>query len=209
MAGCSHCDVGFEGLSPDYRRRLWIVIAINAGMFLVEMASGAWAGSQALKADALDFLGDAVTYGVTLAVIGAPLAVRSRAALLKGLSLSAMGLWVLGVTAYHVLVLGIPRAEIMGAVGFLALAANVTSVLLLMRYREGDANVRSVWLCSRNDAIGNIAVMVAALAVWLSASKWPDLIVAAAMAGLFLNSSAQILRQAVREMRASHPTPAE
>ena len=113
-----------------------------------------------------------------------------------------MGLWVLGATAYHVLVLGVPRAEIMGVVGFLALAANVASVLLLVKYKDGDANVRSVWLCSRNDAIGNVAVMIAAVAVWATATKWPDLIVAAIMAGLFLTSSAKILKQALAELRS-------
>jgi Co/Zn/Cd efflux system component len=119
-----------------------------------------------------------------------------------------MGLLVFGSTAYHVLILGLPKAEIMGVVGFMALAANVTSVLLLMRYKEGDANVRSVWLCSRNDAIGNVAVMVAALGVWGTATKWPDLIVAAIMAGLFLWSSVQILRQFMRELRTGEVTEA-
>ena len=211
MDACCGGNVTFEGLSADYKRRLWIVIALNAGMFVVETAGGALAGSQALQADALDFLGDALTYGITLAVIGAPLVWRARAALFKGLTLSLMGLWVFGATAYHVLVLGVPRAEVMGVIGFLALAANVTSVLLLARYAQGDANVRSVWLCSRNDAIGNVAVMAAALAVWWTASKWPDLIVAAAMAGLFLWSSVQILRQSVRELRTGHAgaVPAE
>ena len=112
-----------------------------------------------------------------------------------------MGLWVFGSTLYHVLVLGVPRAEIMGVVGFLALAANVASVLLLMRYKDGDANVRSVWLCSRNDALGNVAVMLAAIGVWGTATAWPDLAVAGIMAGLFLSSSAQILTQAFRESR--------
>jgi Co/Zn/Cd efflux system component len=116
---------------------------------------------------------------------------------------------VLGSTAHHVLILGIPRAEIMGAVGILALAANLASVLILMRYKDGDANVRSVWLCSRNDAIGNVAVMFAALAVWGTATKWPDLLVAAIMAGLFLNSSIQILRQSFRELRETRLLPAE
>jgi Co/Zn/Cd efflux system component len=205
------CDHGgtFEGLSADYKRRLWLVIAINASMFLVEMAAGALAGSQALQADALDFLGDATTYGISLAVIGTSIQIRARAAILKALSLTAMALWVLGSTGYHVLVLGVPRAEVMGAIGFLALAANAASVLILVRYKEGDANVRSVWLCSRNDAIGNVAVMIAALAVWSTATKWPDLIVAAIMASLFLSSSIQILRQSFQEMRELRPHPAE
>ena len=191
----------FEGLSPEYRVRLWAIIAINATMFVVEMAAGAFSGSRALQADALDFAGDAATYAISLAVIGAPIRIRSTAALVKGISLTLIGLWVLGSTAYHVLVLGVPRADIMGAIGFLALAANVLSVLILLPYKDGDANVRSVWLCSRNDAIGNVAVMLAALAVWVTATRWPDLIVAAVMAGLFLNSSAQIVRQSLRELR--------
>jgi cation diffusion facilitator family transporter len=200
-ADCCSGAVKFDGLSAAYKRRLWLVIAINAAMFLVEMGAGAIAGSRALQADALDFLGDACTYGITLAVIGSSLSTRAWAALAKGFSLSAMGLWVFGATAYHVLIVGVPKAEVMGAVGVLALAANLTSVLLLMRYKEGDANVRSVWVCSRNDAIGNVAVMVAALGVWGTMTKWPDLIVAAAMAGLFLASSFTILRQAFDELR--------
>lgn len=207
MAGCCGCNVKFEGLSADYKRRLWVVIAINAGMFAVETTGGTLAGSQALQADALDFLGDAMTYGITLAAIGAPVAVRARAAMFKGLTLSLMGLWVLAATAYHVVILGVPRAELMGAVGFLALAANVTSVILLAKYRDGDANVRSVWLCSRNDALGNVAVMVAALLVYWSATAWPDLIVAAVMAGLFLWSSVQILGQALSELRHTKSSP--
>src|SRR6186997_639181 len=126
---CGH-GATFEGLSADYKRRLWLVIAINASMFFVEMAAGALAGSQALQADALDFLGDAATYGISLAVIGASIQVRARAAILKAASLTAMGLWVLGSTAYHVLILGVPHAQVMGAIGFLALAVNVTSVLV-------------------------------------------------------------------------------
>jgi len=199
-AGCCGHNATFEGLSADYKRRLWLVIVINAAMFFVEMGAGALAGSQALQADALDFLADSATYGISLAVIGASVPVRAWAAFAKGISLTLMGLWVFGSTAYHVLVLGLPRAEIMGVVGFLALAANVASVLLLMRYKDGDANVRSVWLCSRNDAIGNVAVMIAALGVWGTVTKWPDLIVAAIMAALFLWSSMQILRQSWREI---------
>jgi cation diffusion facilitator family transporter len=208
-ADCCGHNARFDGLSADYKRRLWLVIAINAGMFLVEMGAGALAGSQALQADALDFFGDAATYGISLAVIGSALRVRAWAAFAKGISLTLMGLWVFGATAYHVLVLGVPRAEVMGVVGFMALAANVASVLILVRYKDGDANVRSVWLCSRNDAIGNVAVMIAALGVWVTATRWPDLIVAAIMAGLFLYSSAQILRQSLRELRSDESDAAE
>jgi Co/Zn/Cd efflux system component len=198
---CSGGVPVFDGVNARYKRVLWTVIGINGAMFLAEMAAGHIAGSQALKADALDFLADTVTYGLSLAVIGASLKTRAVAALSKGISLSAMSLWVFGSTVYQTLVLGVPRAELMGAVGLLALAANLTSVLLLMRYKNGDANVRSVWLCSRNDAIGNVVVMFAALAVWGTTSAWPDLAVAGVMAGIFLTSSVQILKQAWTEYR--------
>lgn len=199
--GCSG-NPRFDGVDPAYKRALWAVIFINAAMFLVEMAAGRLAGSQALQADALDFLGDALTYGLSLAVIGMSLKVRSTAALLKGASLLIMGLWVFGSTLYQILVRGVPSAEIMGIIGLLALAANLASVMLLMRYKDGDANVRSVWLCSRNDAIGNVAVMVASAAVWFTASAWPDLVVGVIMAGLFLRSSQLILVQAWQEYRS-------
>lgn len=207
-ACCGNNHGSFDGLSADYKRRLWAVIFLNAGMFVVEMIAGHAAGSQALQADALDFFGDAVTYGISLAVIGASLRVRATAALAKGISLLLMGLWVAGSTAYQFLVLGVPQATVMGAVGFLALAVNMASVLLLVRYKDGDANVRSVWLCSRNDAIGNVAVMLAALGVWGTASAWPDLAVAGLMAALFINSAAQILVQAFREYRRGSAEPA-
>ncbi|WP_420406717.1 cation transporter [Hoeflea sp.] len=199
--GCSG-NPRFDGVDPTYKRVLWAVITINAAMFVVEMSAGRLAGSQALQADALDFLGDALTYGLSLAVIGMSLKVRSMAALLKGASLLLMGLWVFGSTVYQVFVLGLPSAEIMGMIGLLALAANLASVVLLMRYKDGDANVRSVWLCSRNDAIGNVAVMAASVAVWFTASAWPDLVVALLMAGLFLRSAQLILAQAWKEFRS-------
>lgn len=204
-ACCGHDhEASFDGLSKDYVRRLWLVIALNGGMFLAEMIAGQTAGSQALQADALDFFGDAVTYGFSLAVIGASLKIRATAALAKGISLLLMGLWVTGSTIYQVLVLGMPHASVMGIVGFIALLVNLASVLLLMRYKDGDANVRSVWLCSRNDAIGNVAVMLAALGVWGTATAWPDLMVAGLMAALFLNSAWQILVQALGEYRSGH-----
>lgn len=200
-ASCCREEPKFDGLSPAFKRALWLVIVINATMFLVELVAGALAGSKALQADALDFLGDTATYGLSLLVIGSSLKTRANAALLKGTSLAVMGAWVLGSTLHEVFFLGLPRAEVMGAVGFLALAANLGSVALLVRFKDGDANVRSVWLCSRNDAIGNIAVMLAASAVWLTGTAWPDLVVAAIMAGLFFWSSLQIIRQALLERR--------
>jgi Co/Zn/Cd efflux system component len=201
-AACGHNHT-FDGVSDDYKRRLWLVIAINAAMFATEIIAGAVAGSVAMWADALDFLADAATYGLSLAVIGMAVAVRARVALLKGISLTVMGLWVFGATVWQVFVTGVPRAEIMGAIGFLALMANLVSVLILVRYKDGDANVRSVWLCSRNDAIGNVAVMLAAAGVWGTETKWPDLVVAGFMATLFLSSSVQIVRQAIAELKAA------
>ena len=201
MAGCCGHDAKFEGVSDEYKRRLWIVIALNATMFVVEMSAGHLVQSQALQADALDFAGDALTYGISLAVIGASIRARTNAALFKGFSLLLMGLWVFGSTLYRVFYAGVPTAGIMGAVGFLALLTNLASVSLLVRYKDGDANVRSVWLCSRNDAIGNVAVLIAALGVWGTATGWPDLIVATIMAVLFLSSAFQIVRQALAERR--------
>ena len=199
--GCHGGVPRFDGLDPRYKRILWTVIAINGVMFLTEVVAGQLAGSQALKADALDFLADTVTYGLSLAVIGSSQRTRASAALLKGASLGLMATWVMASTIYHTLILGLPSAELMGGIGVLALVANLASVLLLLRYKDGDANVRSVWLCSRNDAIGNVVVMIAALGVWATSTAWPDLAVAALMAGIFLSSSAQILRQAWMEYR--------
>ncbi len=197
----------FDGTSAAYRRRLWAVITINATMFVVEMTAGHVAKSQALQADALDFFGDTLTYALSLAVIGAAVNVRANAALLKGISLAAVGLWVAGTTVYRAVFTAVPTAEVMGVVGALALAANLVSVLLLVSYKDGDANVRSVWLCSRNDAIGNVAVLVAAFAVWGTTTPWPDLAVAAIMATLFLSSAFHIVRQALAEKRAAAVTP--
>lgn len=200
-ASCGHTHGPFDGMSDTYKTRLWIVIALNGGMFLVEMIAGQWARSQALQADALDFFADAVTYGISLAVIGASLRVRTMAAAAKGISLFLMGLFVCAATVYRVFVVGVPEAPVMGVIGLMALLANLATVLLLLNYKDGDANVRSVWLCSRNDAIGNVVVMAAAAGVWGTNTAWPDLAVAAVMAGLFLTSSVQILSHSWREWK--------
>jgi Co/Zn/Cd efflux system component len=183
---------------------LWIVIGLNAAMFAVEVGAGYLARSQALQADALDFLGDAATYGLTLLVIGRPAAWRANAALFKGMSLGALALWVVGSTLWRVVQGGAPEPMTMSAVGALALAVNVSAALLLFRFRDGDANVRSVWLCSRNDAIGNVAVMLAAAGVWATRGSWPDLVVALAMSALFLHSATRIILQAIAE-RSENP----
>lgn len=187
--------------SPVWRRALWVALAINAGFFLTETIAGAAAGSAALQADALDFFGDAANYGISLGVAGMALAWRARASLLKGGTMIAFALWVLASTAWHVAFGSLPRAEIMGVVGFAALLANGGVALMLYRFRTGDANMRSVWICSRNDALGNAAVLLAALGVFGTGANWPDVIVAAIMGGLGLWGGLQIVSQARGELR--------
>jgi cation diffusion facilitator family transporter len=197
----SACGSETAKADPRWRRVLWAALIVNAGMFLVEMAAGAAADSRALQADALDFLGDAANYAVSLAVVGMALAWRARAALLKSFFMLGFAGWVL-VSAVVAFVTGTaPDPKTMGIVGALALAANVGVALLLYRYRTGDANMRSVWICSRNDAIGNVAVMVAALGVFGTGSAWPDLIVACIMAALALTGGIQVMRQAWGELK--------
>ncbi|MCF6199910.1 MAG: cation transporter [Hyphomicrobiaceae bacterium] len=201
-AGCGggSCSTQFDGASRAFKRALLIVIAINGVMFIIEMLAGFKGQSMALKADALDFFGDTVSYAISLWAIGKSGLVRANVAMAKGISLVLMGVFVLGATLYRFFVLGAPDEQIMGVIGTMALVANLASVVVLMNYRDGDANVRSVWLCSRNDAIGNLAVLGAALAVYFSQTPWPDLIVAALMATLFLNSARQIITQARHEI---------
>lgn len=200
--GCSD-GLAFDGMSKTYKRVLWTVIAINATMFAVEATAGLTSGSMALQADALDFLGDSFTYTVTLLVIGRPIRWRAAAAFIKGISLAMMGSWVLGSTVYRVFILGTPDEFVMGTVGILAFAANAISAILLLRFRNGDANVRSVWLCSRNDAIGNLAVVLAAAGVMATNTPWPDLVVAFIMATLFLYSALQIIQHARADLQGA------
>lgn len=187
---------------PRWRRALWIALGVNAGMFAVEMAAGAAADSRALQADALDFLGDAANYAISLLVAGMALAWRARAALAKGLTLIGLGGWVMITAVLAALGGAAPQPELMGIIGALALAANAGVAIMLYRFRTGDANMRSVWICSRNDAIGNIAVMAAALGVFGTGTAWPDLIVAAILALLGISGGIQIVQQARRELRS-------
>jgi Co/Zn/Cd efflux system component len=187
---------------PHWHRVLWIALAINAAMFAGEMAAGFASGSRSLQADALDFLGDAANYAISLSVAGMAIRWRSRAALLKGATILAFGLFVLVTTVIATLGEGVPHAETMGIVGTLALVANGGVALMLYRYRSGDANRRSVWICSRNDAIGNLAVLAAALGVLGTGTQWPDLAVAAVMATLGIWGGLQILFQASKELRS-------
>ena len=183
-----------------YRKVLWIALIVNAAMFLVEIAGGVGASSVSLLADAIDFLGDAANYGVSLFVLSLAAVWRSRTAMVKGITMGAYGLVVLGLTAFNIVQGAKPEAATMGAIGLLALAANVGVALLLYRYRDGDANMRSVWLCTRNDAIGNIAIMVAALGVFGTGSGWPDYLVAAIMGVLGLTAAISVIRQARAEL---------
>ena len=190
--------------SPRYRRILWVALAVNLAMFGIEIGAGLQSGSVSLLADAIDFFGDAANYGVSLAVLSMGLVWRARAALLKAASMLGFGVFVLARAFWVATQGGAPEALTMGAIGLLALIANVGVAALLYAYREGDANMRSVWLCSRNDAIGNVAVMLAALGVFGTGSAWPDLGVAAAMAALAITGAYSVFRQARKELRRDH-----
>jgi Co/Zn/Cd efflux system component len=196
--------------SPVYRRILWIALAINLAMFTVEIGAGLAAQSVSLLADSLDFLGDAANYGIALLVLGMALQWRARAALLKAASMGIFGLWVAGTTIQHALAGTVPEAPVMGVVGALALAANLGVAVLLYRWRDGDSNMRSVWICTRNDAIGNLAVLAAAAGVFGSGTGWPDYLVAAIMSGLALTGAFQVTRQALAELaHTRRAAPAE
>ena len=210
---CNSCvsDAPKNGPDPGWRRALWIALIVNASMFGVELYAGSAADSHALKADALDFFGDAANYAVSLLVAGLALAWRARAALLKGATLILLGAYVLVSAILSAINGSSPEPETMGIIGTLALVANVAVALMLFRFRSGDANMRSVWICSRNDAIGNIAVVAAAAGVFGTGTAYPDLLVAAILAGLGLTGGWQIIRQARGELngRHAHLQPAE
>ncbi len=206
MDCCDHCQTSDpERGNPSYRRALWIVLAINAGMFLVEIGAGLAAGSASLQADALDFLSDAANYGISLLVVGMALRYRAMAAFAKGVSMGAFGLWVIATVVWHAVQGTLPSAVMMGAVGFAALTANAVSFVILWFYRTGDANMRSAWICTRNDVLGNLAVLLAALGVFGTGTGWPDILVAATMAALALQGASTVLRQALGEMRQAAP----
>ena len=212
-ASCSHNHSHDHGVPADgrFRRVLWIALVVNAAMFAVELATAQTASSAALLADSVDFLGDAINYALSLFVLSLSLAARSRAAWLKGASMLLFGAWVIGQLAWHAVNGVVPEPVTMGVVGFLALAANLGVAVLLFAHRDGDSNRRSVWLCTRNDAIGNVAVLAAAAGVFGTGTGWPDVIVAGVMAVLALHSGWQVVRLAAREMRggAVEHAPAE
>jgi Co/Zn/Cd efflux system component len=205
MAACcgeDHCaEPRNRPDEPGYRRVLWAVLAINALMFLVEIGAGLAAGSASLQADALDFLGDSANYAISLFVVGMALRYRAMAALAKGGTMGLFGVWVLGSVVWHALQGTLPNAFAMGAVGFSALAANGASFALLWAYRGGDSNMRSAWVCTRNDVLGNLAVLLAAAGVFGTQAGWPDIAVAAIMAGLALQGAALVIRQSLAELQ--------
>ena len=198
---CDHDHGGGTSASPAYRRILWIALAVNLAMFGVEVGAGLAAQSVSLLADSLDFLGDAANYGISLFVLGMALQWRARASLVKAASMGAFGLWVAVTTIQHAVAGTVPAAPVMGAIGALAFAANLGVAALLYRWREGDSNMRSVWICTRNDAIGNLAVLAAAAGVFGSGTGWPDYLVAAIMSGLALWGAVQVLLHARVELR--------
>jgi Co/Zn/Cd efflux system component len=214
MSGsCSHNHGHDHGAPTDgkFRRVLWIALVVNAAMFVVELATAQTASSASLLADSVDFLGDAINYALSLFVLSLSLVTRARVAWLKGLSMLLFGAWVIGQAAWHAWSGIVPEAATMSVVGALALAANFGVAALLFSHRDGDSNRRSVWLCTRNDAIGNVAVLAAAAGVFGTGTGWPDIAVAGVMAVLALHSGGQVVRLAAREMRggAVAPAPAE
>ncbi|HTO19745.1 MAG TPA: cation transporter [Pseudomonas sp.] len=199
---CSHEDTCATALrSGRYRKILWIALVVNFTMFVVEIGAGFTAGSVSLLADSLDFAGDAANYGISLLVLGMGVVARARASLFKALCMLLFGIAVLATALWHLVSGTVPSAPTMGVVGTLALLANVGVAALLYAYREGDSNMRSVWLCSRNDALGNLAVLLAALGVFGTGSAWPDLLVAGIMASLATSAATQILLQARGELK--------
>lgn len=204
----SCCSVPKTAVDPRYRRILWIALAVNAVMFLVEVAAGLRAQSVSLLADAVDFFGDAANYAVSLAVLAMFPVWRSRAALLKGFTMGAFGVFVIAKAAWNATTGVLPEPVTMGVVGLLALAVNVGVAVMLYHYRSGDANMRSVWLCSRNDAIGNIAVMLAAVGIFGTGKGWPDVVVAGIMGTLAIIAATSVIRLAFRELTADQcPAP--
>jgi Co/Zn/Cd efflux system component len=202
MSGC--CSGGCAPqIDQRYRRILWIALVVNALMFFVELAGGWGGGSAALLADAVDFLGDAGNYAVSLLVLGASLAWRARAAMVKGVTMAVYGSFVLAKVAWDAATGSVPAPAVMGVIGLAALLANGTVALLLYAYRDGDANMRSVWLCTRNDAIGNVAVMLAALGVFGTGTRWPDLLVAAVMGCLAVSAAREVITRSRGELRAA------
>ena len=205
MSGCCGNDYSDAPVEQGARKALWIALIINAGMFVVELSAGLAGGSAGLQADAMDFMGDAAGYGISLAVLSMAAVWRTRAAMLKGATMLLFGLWVAGTIVYHSQNGTVPSYELMGGIGLAAMAANIVCAVILFRFRGTDANMRSVWLCTRNDVLSNIANVIAASGVWASGSGLPDLIVAAIIAGLAITGATDVLKRVRQEFRDLAP----
>ncbi len=206
MPGCSDCsgeNVGLTASNPIFRRVLWIALLANFTMFLVEIVASRLGDSLSLQADALDFFGDSTNYAISLFVVGMALSVRAKASLFKGASMALFGMWVLGIAVYRAFTDSAPDPATMSVIALLALLVNVAVAGMLFRFRDGDSNRQSIWLCSRNDAIGNVAVMMAAAGVFASGSRWPDLVVAAIIAALNIGAAQRVVRLAIAELRVT------
>jgi len=201
---CCHPPVVERGQSRAYRRVLWIVLGVNLAMFIVEMIAGLKSGSVSLQADSLDFLGDTANYGISLFVAGMALRNRAIAALGKGVTMGLFGMWVLASSVWKGFAGATPEATTMGVVGLVALTANALCFVFLSAYRSGDSNMRSAWLCSRNDLIGNCAVLASAIGVARTSSAWPDVLVAVIMAVLALQGAAVVVTQARAELAGAN-----
>ena len=204
MAGCA-CPIDDKPpTEPRFRRVLWIALVANAVMFAIEIVTASISGSMSLYADSLDFFSDSANYAITLVVLGLSLRARSMAALIKAATMAVFGLWVVASAISRAFFDAVPDAPLMGAVALLALAVNLGVAVILFRYRNGDSNKRSIWLCTRNDAIGNVAVLLAANGVYVAGSAWPDLIVAGLIASLSLSAAHQVFRLAIAERATEH-----
>ena len=202
MDDCDSCGAKAVAAadSPAYVRVLWLVVVLNAAMFVAGVFVALTGGSVSVRSDLLDFLGDAVATGIALLLVGRSARVRGIASLWQGIALGALGLFALGSAALRAFSGGVPEPLGMGVYGFLGLCVNVGAAVMLLKHRKGDANVRAVWLYSRNDAIGNLAVLAAAGLVVLTTSRWPDVVVGVGIAALFLHSAYEIIRGARREI---------
>lgn len=207
MPGCTNCpsETVNDAADPIFRRVLWIALIANAAMFVVEIVASQLGDSVSLQADALDFFGDATNYAISLFVLGMALHLRARASLIKGATMAMFGIWIIGSAIHRVFVGSAPDASVMGGIAVIALLVNVAVAVLLFQYRQGDSNMQSIWLCSRNDAIGNVAVMIAAAGVFATSSRWPDLAVAAIISSLNLSAAFHVIRLALNEMRSKQP----
>lgn len=202
MPGCTDCSIDrSESADSGFRRVLWLALLANFAMFIVEITASRIGDSMSLQADALDFFGDSANYAISLFVVGMALTVRAKASLFKGATMALFGSWIIGSAMYRAFAGSAPEPMTMSAIAVLALAVNVAVAIMLYRFRDGDSNRQSIWLCSRNDAIGNIAVILAAAGVFVSGSRWPDLIVAAIIAALNISAALRVVRLAREELR--------